>query len=294
MLPYDKKRNFQVPTIPWNKIILCNVQEFWDSKVCPRCSQLTKRQSVRIRDFFGTRFLYANNVYCCAKCDVFYISRESLDKLNKKAEEKFKTSIYMSLANIYVERVEGKYLYIPKKEFKTKAPYYDVRYGGLYIPTPDERHYTNTYDDLDEYKIPLREKSILGELGYSVDLPDTYRKKVLENAVEKYGQHCVIVAINRNIHLREKQKKDYSRAIRVWKNDIEFVKTIDETAYLQRIEMERKKREEEIEAEEERRRMERLEYYHSKHDISEIDMSKWTREQRKEREEYLKVFWWEK
>ena len=188
---------------------------------------------------------------------MFYITKETLDRLSRKAEEKFGPNTYISLANICVVRVEeDRHLYIPHEDFKTGAPHYDATYGGYYIPTTEERRFLE--DDWDDYKIPLRQKSILGEMGYSVNLSDFHRKKVLECAAEKYGRGQIVDTIQRNICLREKQKKDYSRAIRIWRNDIELVKTMNESAYLERMEIERKKKAEELAAEAEKKRTRRI------------------------------------
>ena len=269
-----EKRAFDGPTICMGDLILCNIQEFWDSKNCPKCRQRTKKISVRIRGVFDRRCVYGNGVLQCENCDVFYITREKLEKLNIKAKEKYGIENYVYTANVSTQTDEsGVYLFIPKTEFKSGAPYYDVRYGGLYMPSAAERARMNRImyeDDYDDEWIPLREKSILGECGYSVNLPEARRKWILEGAVNKYGQYAVIDTIERNIRIREMQKKDYSRAIGIWRRDIEYVKTIDESEYLKRAEAER-----EI----------ALEAYYAAREKERIEREKYFAEQN--------VFWWE-
>jgi len=263
----DTRKVFDGPTIYMGDLILCNIQEFWDKKDCPRCRQHTRKESVRVRGLFDRRYVYTNNAFHCMHCDVYYVSRETLEKLNLKAKDKFGIKDYVNPGNVSTQTsTDGKYLFVPKAEFKSGAPYYDVKYGGLYTPNAEERMritrsvYEDDDDDDDDW-IPLREKSILGECGYSVNLPEAKRKWVLEGAVNKYGQRAVIDTIERNIRLREMQKKDFSRAIGIWRRDIEFVRTVDESEYLRNAELEWKKQLERYEEESKRKRIEREKYF---------------------------------
>lgn len=58
-------------------------------------------------------------------------------------------------------------------------------------------------DSYEEKWITLREKSILGECGYSVNLSEEERRWILEGAVNKHGRYCVIDAIKRSIQLNK-------------------------------------------------------------------------------------------
>lgn len=265
----NEKKEFKGATIVSNDLILCNIQEFWDSKICPRCRQITKRVCARIKGYFSPKYVYEKNTYCCVKCGIYYISRETLERINLKAKEKFGINSFVHTDNVNTQiDMEGKYLFIPKSGYKTGAPYYDVKYGGFYMPTSAEKEYTaqKEYerfyeDDYEDDYIPLREKSILGELGYSTDLHEAKRKWILEGAVEKYGKVRVINTIEMNIHLKEAQTRDYSRAIGIWRRDIEYVKTIDDSDYLKNAEIERRKWQEKYEAEAETKRLEKERHF---------------------------------
>lgn len=83
---------------------------------------------MRVRGLFDRRYVYANNAFHCTHCDVYYISRETLEKLNLKAKDKFGIKDYVNPGNVSTQTsTDGKYLFVPKAEFKSGAPYYDVK-----------------------------------------------------------------------------------------------------------------------------------------------------------------------
>ena len=91
-----------------------------------------------------------------------------------------------------------------------------------------------TIDDGDEEKRGgetnrWNEKSFLGVMGYSTHKSENERREILYKAVREYGKQRIIEHISFLVNMRlaqENGEEKYKRAIRVWKEDLVYIRNI--------------------------------------------------------------------
>lgn len=212
-----------------NCIILTNKPCFINEHRCPICFEKTKKEHVRISQHW--KHLFAN-VFHCDRCDSDYITPVQFDHLCDKASEKIRGNYlypFVSPLGMEIEFVDEKHLFIP--EWATDFGKYDHHHlppkgDDFYDMTDEEYAWVKEYFQPEEFNVPLRKKSFLGEEGYSTNESEIRRHIILQRCVEKYGKNRVINQLKSNMNLRLKQKDGelkYEQALNIWRSDIWYV-----------------------------------------------------------------------
>lgn len=148
--------------------------------------------------------------YKCMMCGTLFAQKDEIDKVIKRAllRRSSDNEIYG-----YAKKVSASVV-LRNNEYLT-AP---VAQEKLFIDISATSELTQ------DKNMPQRlmDSSFLRKMGYNVALRDEEREQILRDASGKYGKRAVIDHLRFLINTREKMIKDYSRAITVWKRDIEY------------------------------------------------------------------------
>ncbi|MEE1125177.1 MAG: hypothetical protein U0L18_04475 [Acutalibacteraceae bacterium] len=233
----EKKEKFQKYTeglreVLYDHLVMTNKSCFIKEHMCPICRNITKKENIKITQ--NQKFLLAN-IRHCEYCNNDYITPEQFRFLCDKAKSKirgfyhepfiFPKNVICKLENTF----GNQYLFIPEwaLDFE-KYDHHNLPPKGdkLYDMTNDEYLWVKMYYQPDEFPVKLRQKSILGEAGYSANESRNRRHIILAKCVKKYGKSRVINQLKSNINLRIKQKDGnirYAKALNTWRGDITFV-----------------------------------------------------------------------
>ena len=69
----------------------------------------------------------------------------------------------------------------------------------------------------------LNHESFLMEMGYNTSVYPSKRHEILGKAIQRFGKRRVVDLLQFHINLRKGNGNRYSRAIRIWREDIDFV-----------------------------------------------------------------------
>lgn len=213
-----------------NCIILTNKVCFITENECPCCHGKTKKEYVKITQH---RKYLLSNVRHCSHCDFDYITPIQFDRIREKASEKIRgyyRGAFVSPVDIECEYQEdGSYLYIPKWALdfeKYDHHHLPPRGDAFYDMTDEEYRWVIAYHQPEEFPVQLRQKSFLGEAGYSTSESEIRRHSILAKCVNEYGKSRVINQLKSNLNLRMKQKDGttrYQHALNIWRGDIWYV-----------------------------------------------------------------------
>lgn len=148
--------------------------------------------------------------YRCMMCGTLFVQKDEIDKVIKR---------------VLLKRSSDNGIFGYSKKTSTSVVLRNNEY--LTAPVAQEKLFIDisTTSELTQGKNMvqrLMDSSFLREMGYNVALRDEEREQILRDASGKYGKRAVIDHLRFLINTREKMIKDYSRAIVVWKRDIEY------------------------------------------------------------------------
>lgn len=216
--------------ISHDSIVLTNKLCYIQEKKCPHCRQKIHKEHVKIAQ--RRKFLCAN-IGHCSNCNRDYITPEQFYVLCEKAKIRIKgyyREPFVSPVNIDCEfQDDNKYFFIPQwaVDFKKFDQNHLPPHGDdFYNMTDEEYVWVKTLYQPEEFPVTLRQKSFLGEAGYSTSESETRRRDILARCVAKYGKNKVVNQLRVNMDLRLKQKNGaarYERALNIWRGDIWYV-----------------------------------------------------------------------
>lgn len=214
-----------------DSIILTNKPCFVKEHKCPNCNGATKKEHVKIKQRW--KFVLANVRYC-EQCDFEYITPQQLENICEKADKKLRGEYrhpFVSPLGMQCEFKDDDYkcLFIP--EWALDISKYDHHHlppigDAFYDMSAEEYLWVKDYYQPEEFQGKLRQKSFLGEAGYSANESEVRRHSILKRCVEEYGKDRVIYQIKSNMNMRLRQKDGeirYANALNVWRGDILFV-----------------------------------------------------------------------
>lgn len=216
--------------VPHDSLILTNKPCFIDESKCPCCGNATKKEHVRIDQHQKSLLAHIRH---CEKCNVDYITPGQFNSLDRKASEKIRGEIFWPFVrprNVnYEYQQDDTYLFIPRKAIDfDKFSWHRLppRVDEYYDMTDEEYLFLKTYYQPEVFPSELRQKSFLGEAGYSTGESVIRRRKILERCVNEHGKSRVLNQLKSNMNLRLKQRNGsvrYQHALNIWREDISYV-----------------------------------------------------------------------
>lgn len=215
--------------VPHYTLTLTNKPCFVKEHICPRCKQDTRKEHVKIVQYRKSLLAHVRH---CERCDADFITPKQFCSIDEKASQKIYGDIsypFVRPKNIECEYQEGRYLFIPYSAIDSdRFSQYHLppRNDEYYDMTDEEYLWVKTFYQPEEFTVPLRQKSFLGEAGYSTSESEIRRHNILARCVNEYGKNKVINQLKTNMNLRMKQKDGnirYSKAINVWRGDIWYI-----------------------------------------------------------------------
>lgn len=189
-----------------------------ESLNCPKCNRIMEREKYNIPVYTANGDFYCyylRTLYFCSRCQKF-LMKESVFNEVVSSIAGLKHHLYIIPTNMrrgsLIQR-DDRYLY---------SPIYDEK---IYVPVVHKPVRTVPYDD-DSNDYYFNPTSFLKDMGYDTTRGKTVRRSILEKAVKRYGKRAVADKIRSFIWLREKQDRDYSHAISIWQDDLNYIDSL--------------------------------------------------------------------
>lgn len=228
---------------PWPVIPDVYSDKMYNSNVCSTCKEMLimQRANLVIRNkngyYEGT---FVKDVHWCPKCKTYYITDEDSKRIEEEITTMMQKQILVDVNREYgdpddayeIHRDRG-YLDLPVIDLGIII---DLAGHNLEIVCKE------TIEALDKYKEALEQwekvkelykksgkigdlnsVSFLKEMGYTSSKDDNWRHQVLDEAINRFGKRKIVDLLQFFINMRKGNQYRYTRAIDVWKEDIEYV-----------------------------------------------------------------------